>query len=72
MVRIDDGSWTKGDEQMGVHAVMVHWMMVAREALHCSWRYELMETSWLRRNANGDESDDVSGMSVMVGGEHAN
>ena len=30
-----------------------------------------METSWLRRNANGDESDDVSGMSVMIGGEHA-
>ena len=31
----------------------------------------VIEASWLLRNVNGDESDDVLGMSVIIGGEHA-
>ena len=30
-----------------------------------------METSWLRRNVNGDASDDKAGMSVISGEEQA-
>ena len=71
MVTIDDGSWRAGDAQSGVHGVMAQRMMVAREALHWSWRYELMERSSLRRDSNGDDSDGVLGMSVMMGGEQA-
>ena len=71
VVAIDAGSWRTADEQMGVHRVTVHRMVVDREALHRSWRYELMETSWLRRNIDGDDNDGEAGMSVMIGEEQA-
>ena len=38
VVMMDAGSGRGGSEQMVVHRVMFHRMMVAREALHCSCR----------------------------------
>ena len=65
------GSWVREEEQIEVQLVTVHLMMVERDTLQSSCRYELMENSSLRRNCNGDESEDPLGISVMIGRKHA-
>jgi len=58
-------------EQFKTQLLIVHWVFVDNESLQFNWIIETISRTWLRRNWIGDDKFDVPGISVIVGGKHA-